>query len=368
MAAPAKKVGILGGGQLGRMLALEGRRLGMRFRFLEPKQPAPVDDLGEVVRAPYDDMDALDAFADGLDVVTYEFENVPVDSALHLAERLPVHPSPSALAVAQDRIVEKEAFVEAGIPTAPFRGADSPEALEAALDEIGLPAVLKTTRFGYDGKGQAVLRSPEDVEGIWEDLGGVPLLVEGFVPFRRELSIVAVRAVDGSCAFYPLIQNEHREGILWRSTAPAPDVPAWLQARAEDHARHLLERHDYVGVLAVELFDVGDDLVANEMAPRVHNSGHWTLDGAVTSQFENHVRAVCGLPLGSTATRGPSAMLNFLGDVPPLADVLRVPCAHVYLYDKSPRPGRKVGHVNVTGADAGAVAATLARLESLRPG
>lgn len=366
MADRAKKVGILGGGQLGRMLALEGRRLGMSFRFLEPKRPAPVDDLGEVVRAAYDDMDALVAFADGLDVVTYEFENVPVDSARHLAERVPVHPSPSALAVGQDRLAEKEAFVEAGIPTAPFRQADSAEAVKTALEELGLPAVLKTRRFGYDGKGQAVLRAPEEGEGIWEALGGVPLLAEGFVPFRRELSIVAARAVDGSCAFYPLIQNEHREGILWKSTAPAPDVAAELQTRAEEHARHLLERHDYVGVLAIELFDVGDDLLANEMAPRVHNSGHWTLDGAVTSQFENHVRAVCGLPLGSTATRCPSAMLNFLGDVPPLAEVLRVPCAHVHLYDKSPRPGRKVGHVNVTGPDAPTVAATLARLEALK--
>ena len=360
------RVGILGGGQLGRMLALEGRRLGMRFRFLEPKRPAPVDDLGEVVRASYDDMAALERFAEGLDVVTYEFENVPVASARHLADRVPVHPSPSALAEGQDRVAEKEAFVEAGIPTAPFRGVGSQAALEAALREIGLPAVLKTRRYGYDGKGQAVLEGPEDVEGVWEDLGGVPLLVEAFVPFRRELSIVAVRAVDGTCAFYPLIQNEHRAGILWKSTAPAPDVPPALQARAEEHARHLLERHDYVGVLAIELFDVGDDLVANEMAPRVHNSGHWTLDGAVTSQFENHLRAVCGFPLGSTATRGPSAMLNFLGDVPPLAEVLRIPCAHVHLYDKPPRPGRKVGHVNVTGSDAGAVAATLARLEALK--
>jgi len=365
MAGHATKVGILGGGQLGRMLALEGRRLGLRFRFLEAKRPAPVDDLGEVVRAAYDDMDALDRFAEGLDVVTYEFENVPVASARHLEERLPVHPSPSALAVAQDRVFEKEAFVEAGIPTAPFRAVDSAEALRAGVAAIGFPAVVKTRRFGYDGKGQAVLRAPEDVEGAWEALGSVPLLLEAFVPFRRELSIVAVRALDGSCAFYPLIENDHREGILWKSHAPAPDVSPELQARAEDHARHLLELHDYVGVLAIELFDVGDELIANEMAPRVHNSGHWTLDGAVTSQFENHVRAVCGLPLGSTATRGPSAMLNFLGDVPPLEEVLRVPCAHVHLYDKSPRPGRKVGHVNVTGPDEATVSATLARLEAL---
>jgi len=358
-------VGILGGGQLGRMLALEGRRLGLRFRFLEPKRPAPVDDLGEIVRARYDDPAALDAFAGGLDVVTYEFENVPVASVLRLAEHVPVHPAPSALEIGQDRLFEKEAFEAAEFSTAPFRAVDSLDDLRAGVAEIGLPAVLKTRRFGYDGKGQAVLRASEDVEAAWEALGGVPLLLEAFVEFRRELSILAVRGVGGECAFYPLVENVHRDGILWRSVAPAPDVSPELQQRAEEHARHLLERHDYVGVLAVELFDVEGDLLANEMAPRVHNSGHWTLDGAVTSQFENHVRAVCGLPLGSTACRGPSGMLNFLGDVPPLAQVLEVPNAHVHLYDKSPRPGRKVGHVNVTGSDAVEVRATLARLEAL---
>lgn len=362
------KVGILGGGQLGRMLALEGRRLGLSFRFLEAKEPAPIDDLGEVVRAAYDDPEALDRFAEGLDVVTYEFENVPVDSVRRLAEHVPVHPAPSALAVGQDRVFEKEAFVAAEFPTAPFRGVDSLEELKAAVAEIGLPAVLKTRRFGYDGKGQAILRIPEDAESAWAELGGVPLLVEAFVEFKRELSILSVRALDGTCAFYPLVENHHRDGILWKSLAPAEDIPPELQARAEDHARHLLEQHDYVGVLAVELFDIGGTLLANEMAPRVHNSGHWTLDGAYCSQFENHLRAVCGLPLGSTDTCGPSAMLNFLGDVPPLDEVLRVPHAHVHLYDKSARPGRKVGHVNVTGPDREQVAATLARLEALAEG
>ncbi len=362
------KVGILGGGQLGRMLALEGRRLGMTFRFLERKKPAPVDDLGEVVRAAYDDAEALDRFAEGLDVVTYEFENVPVDSARRLAERVPVRPDPSALAVGQDRVFEKEAFVRADFATAPFRGVGTLDELRAGVAEIGLPAVVKTRRFGYDGKGQAVLRTPEDVDRAWAELGRVPLLVEAFIEFRRELSILSVRALDGTCAFYPLVENVHRDGILRTSRAPAPDVSRELQASAEDQARRLLEAYDYVGVLAVELFDVGGALLANEMAPRVHNSGHWTLDGAVTSQFENHLRAVCGLPLGSTAVRGPSAMLNFLGAVPPLADVLRVPNAHVHLYDKAPRPGRKVGHVNVTGADADDVARTLARLEALAGG
>jgi 5-(carboxyamino)imidazole ribonucleotide synthase len=258
--------------------------------------------------------------------------------------------------------------VAAEFSTAPFRAVDSLDDLRAGAAEIGLPAVVKTRRFGYDGKGQAVLRTDADVDAAWEDLGGVPLLLEAFVEFRRELSILAVRGVAGECAFYPLVENVHRDGILWRSVAPAPDVSPELQLRAEEHARHLLEHHDYVGVLAVELFEVEGDLLANEMAPRVHNSGHWTLDGAVTSQFENHLRAVCGLPLGSTACRGPSAMLNFLGDVPPLEEILRVPNAHVHLYDKSPRPGRKVGHVNVTGSDALEVAATVARLEALAAG
>jgi 5-(carboxyamino)imidazole ribonucleotide synthase len=347
------------------MLALEGRKLGLTFRFLEPARPAPVDELGEVVRAPYDDDDALDRFAQGLDVVTYEFENVPVASALRLARHVPVHPAPSALAVAQDRSSEKEAFRDADFATAPFRPVDSLEDLRTGVADIGLPAVLKTRRMGYDGKGQVVLREPADVATAWAALGGVPLLLEAFVPFRRELSILGVRGVDGGCVFYPLVENVHRDGVLWTTVAPAPDVSAALQAEAEEHVRHFLDHHDYVGVLAIELFEVEGALLANEMAPRVHNSGHWTLDGAVTSQFENHLRAVCGLPLGSPAPRGPAAMLNFLGDVPPLPDVLRVPGAHPHLYDKSPRPGRKVGHVNVTGPDAGTVTERLRRLEEL---
>lgn len=359
------RVGVLGGGQLGRMLALEGRRLGLSFRFLEPACPAPVDDLGEVIRAPYDDPEALDRFVDGVDVVTYEFENVPVEAARRLARHVPVHPAPSALAVAQDRVREKEAFVEAEFATAPFRAVETLDELVRGAAEIGLPAVVKTRRFGYDGKGQAVVRSGADLRTAWERLGGVPLLLEAFVPFRRELSIIGARGLDGSSVFYPLVENVHRDGILWTTVAPAADVSPALQADAEEHVRHFLDRHDYVGVLAIELFDVDGRLLANEMAPRVHNSGHWTLDGAVTSQFENHLRAVCGLPLGSPAPRGPSAMLNFLGDVPPLDDVLRVPGAHVHLYEKAPRPGRKVGHVNVTGAGAEEVASRLAELEAL---
>jgi 5-(carboxyamino)imidazole ribonucleotide synthase len=347
------------------MLALEGRRLGLRFRFLEPSWPAPVDELGEVVRAAYDDPETLDRFADGLAVVTYEFENVPVTSALRLADRLPVRPSPAALEVGQDRLWEKEAFRRAGIPTAPFLGVSSLDELKAGVARLGLPAVVKTRRLGYDGKGQGILRDPTDADAVWRLVGGVPLLLESFVAFDRELSILAVRGVDGTCVFYPLVENVHRDGILWKSTAPAPGVTTRLQIAAEEHARHILELYDYVGVLAIELFQVEDELLANEMAPRVHNSGHWTLDGAETSQFENHLRAVCGFPLGSTAAIGHAGMLNLLGRAPPLAPMLRVPGARVHLYDKEPRPGRKVGHVNVTGTSRVEVEHGLAQLERL---
>ncbi len=355
----------MGGGQLGRMMALAGRPLGLRFRFLEKKDPSPVDELGERVYGAYDDPGALDEFADGVDVVTYEFENVPAASTDRLDGRVPLHPSPSALAMAQDRLAEKEGFGDHGIPTAPYRTVDSREELDAAVDEIGLPAILKTRRFGYDGKGQRMLRERADLDEAWDDIGGVPLILEGFVDFRRELSILAVRGRDGTCAFYPLVENVHHEGILWTSVAPAADVGPALQATAERYARSVLEAHDYVGVLAIELFQTDDGLVANEMAPRVHNSGHWSQDGAVCSQFENHLRAVCGLPLGSTEVVGVSAMENLLGTVPPVEELLAIPGAHVHLYEKSERPGRKLGHVNLVGRDRDEVLERLERLKDV---
>ena len=357
------RVGIMGGGQLGRMMALAGRPLGLRFRFLEAKEPAPVDELGERVHGAYDDPEALDEFAEGLDVVTYEFENVPAASTDRLEGRVPLHPSPSALAMAQDRLAEKEGFGTHGIPTAPYRAVDSLEELVAAVDELGLPAILKTRRFGYDGKGQRLLQEPADLAPAFDDIGGVPLILEGFVDFRRELSLLSVRGRDGTCASYPLIENVHHEGILWTSVAPAPAVDGGVQATAESYARSVLETHDYVGVMAMELFQTDAGLLANEMAPRVHNSGHWTQDGARVSQFENHLRAVCGFPLGSTAVRGHAAMENLLGTVPPLEQLLAIPEARVHLYEKSPRPGRKLGHVNLVGGDAQEVAEALERLK-----
>jgi 5-(carboxyamino)imidazole ribonucleotide synthase len=360
------KVGVLGAGQLGRMLALAGYPLGLRFRFLDPNPESPAAALGEFIAADYDDPDALRRFAEGLDVATYEFENVPASVADYLAGHVPaVHPHYAALAVSQDRLSEKQLFRRLGIPTAPFAAVDSEDDLARAVDEVGLPAVLKTRRYGYDGKGQFVLREAADVHRAWAALGGAPLILEGFVAFERELSIIAVRGRDGDIVYYPLSENHHLEGILRRTIAPAPGVTASLQARAEASARAVLEEFDYVGVLAIELFQRGDDLLANEMAPRVHNSGHWTIEGAETSQFENHLRAICGFPLGSTAPRGNAAMLNLIGNVPPREAVLTVEGAHLHIYDKAPRPGRKLGHVTVVAQDADQVAKRFGELERL---
>lgn len=344
-------VGVLGGGQLGRMLALAGYPLGLRFRFLDPKPDAPVAGLAEHVQAAYDDERALSAFAEALTLVTYEFENVPVQSVRFLSQHVPVYPPPQALEVAQDRLNEKTLFGSLGIPTSPFAPVETLVDLQQSLNVIGLPAVLKTRRFGYDGKGQSVLREPSDVDRAWTALGGEPLILEGFVPFEREVSIIAVRRRNGQTAFYPLVENRHHDGILRLSLAPAPCLTPELQQRAEDKAQRILQALDYVGVLAIEFFQLDGRLLANEMAPRVHNSGHWTIEGAETSQFENHLRAILDLPLGSTQAVGHSAMLNLIGTIPPVNDVLALPDAHVHLYGKLPQPGRKLGHVTIR-ADA----------------
>jgi len=340
-------IGILGGGQLGRMLALAGHPLGMRFRVLESAVECPAAAVADHDRGEFDSYQALFAFAQGLHVITYEFENVPVESARWLAERVPVFPPPRALEVGQDRMAEKVFFQGLGVSVPAFAAVGSRADLDLAMDQIGLPAVLKTTRFGYDGKGQAVIQTRTDVEPVWAALGGRPLVLEGFVPFERELSILAVRGRSGELAFYPLVENIHRNGILRVSTGPANGVSRGLQAKAEGIAKKALEALDYAGVLAVELFQVGDELLVNEMAPRVHNSGHWTIEGADTSQFENHLRAVAGLPLGPTTAVGQSVMINLIGGWPDPAAVLAIPGAHLHLYGKKPRPNRKVGHITV---------------------
>ena len=358
-------VGILGGGQLGRMLALAGYPLGLRFRFLEPQHPAPVDGLGTVIRAPYDDVGAVRRLARGLDVVTYEFENVPDSTAQLLETLVPVYPPAVALRTAQDRLAEKQAFERLDIPTSPFQAVASRTELEEAIGRLGLPAVLKTRRLGYDGKGQVVIDGPDRVDAAWQALAGTHLMLEGFVSFSRELSILGARGRDGSTVLYPLIENEHRHGILYRSQAPAPDVSEALWKRAEGYLSTLMDGMRYVGVLALELFQCGETLLANEMAPRVHNSGHWTQDSAHTSQFENHLRAVCGLPLGSPEPLGHAVMLNLIGQIPAIESVLAIPGAKLHLYDKEPRAGRKLGHVNVVGEDPAEVRAKLVQVENL---
>jgi 5-(carboxyamino)imidazole ribonucleotide synthase len=343
-------IGILGGGQLGYMLALAGYPLGLHFRFLDPSPEAPVGRIAHRVTAEYLDEPALERFAHGLEVVTYEFENVPVQAARFLAERAPVYPPLAALEEAQNRQREKRFFQRLGIATAEFVDVRKREELAAAIAQIGLPAIIKTSRMGYDGKGQWLLRTREDVERTRPELPDVPMILEKFVPFDREVSLLGVRSRTGETAFYPLVENHHRGGILRLSMAPAPNLSLALQESAEAATRTVLVELEYVGVLCMEFFEVHGRLMANEMAPRVHNSGHWTIEGAVTSQFENHLRAILGLPLGSTEAVGHSAMVNLIGEVPKAAEVLAVPNAHLHLYGKEPREGRKVGHVTVRAA------------------
>jgi len=341
------KVGILGGGQLARMLAQAGRPLGMEFMFLCPNPDACAAPFGQHLCAAFDDAAALKRFGDWSDVVTFEFENIPAAVVDDLQRRVPIHPPAIALAVAQDRLREKQTFQSLGIPTPRFSPANSLEQLREAVSDIGLPAIAKTRTQGYDGKGQALLRNEEDLAAAWETLGRVPAIVETLVPFRRELSIIAVRGSAGDTVFYPLIENHHRSGILRLSLSRAGDP---LQASAESCVRKLLEHLDYVGILALELFQTDDGLLANEFAPRVHNSGHWTIDGARTSQFENHLRAVGGLPLGDTGLIRPTAMVNLVGELPAAADVRAIPGTVTHLYDKTERPDRKIGHVNLSAS------------------
>ncbi|MBY0588349.1 5-(carboxyamino)imidazole ribonucleotide synthase [bacterium] len=340
-------IGILGGGQLGRMLALAAHRLGIGVRTLETVADAPASSVSELYVGSFDDVDALDRFAKGLSAVTYEFENVPVGAAQHLAEHVPVYPPPSALEVAQDRWAEKRLFRSLGIDTPAFAIIDDDASFEKALREVGLPAVLKTRRGGYDGKGQYVVKTLLEARQAYQELGRAGLILEEFVHFDRELSLVAVRSQEGESRFYPLVENHHREGILRQTIAPAPGVTPAVEAVADIWAKRLLDHWNYVGVFAVELFAIGDKLLANEIAPRVHNSGHWTMEGAEVCQFENHLRAVAGLPLGSTAVRAPTTMINLIGQIPDRASILSLPGAHLHLYGKEPRPGRKVGHINI---------------------
>ncbi|MBM3975088.1 MAG: 5-(carboxyamino)imidazole ribonucleotide synthase [Planctomycetes bacterium] len=370
------KVGVLGGGQLARMLALAGLPLGVRCRFLDPSPHAVAGHVGELVVAPYDDPEGLRRLADGVDVVTFEFENVPAAAIELLQQHVRVAPAPVALAIGQDRVREKTLFGELGMATPTWRAASGRDELHAAVAAVGLPCIVKTRRLGYDGKGQARLAAGADtaaIDAVWQDLGDPRnggLIVEGFVRFDREVSVLAARARNGAVAYYPLVENVHEGGILRRSRAPAPGVPAAVAQRAHAFVRAAMERLDYVGVLAVEMFLRGDELLVNEMAPRVHNSGHWTIEGAACSQFENHLRAILGLPLGSTAMAGggQATMVNLIGDLPERGALLELPGLHLHAYGKGLRPGRKVGHATVVGADRGAIDALAAQALLLLPG
>ena len=349
------RIGILGGGQLARMLALSGHPLGAQFVILDPAHDACASAVATHIIGDYDDRGKLEEFAKLVDVVTYEFENVPAEGVIYLAEKLPVYPPVKALAVSRDRLNEKTLFRELGIPTPKFAAISTIDDLKKAARDVGLPAVLKSRTLGYDGKGQAVIKSEDEIEAAWERVGKVECVLEGFVNFTREISIIAVRNQRGEVIFYPVSENTHRDGILRRAICRSNDPK---QKQAEDYIRKIVEYFDYVGTITLELFDSADGtLMANEIAPRVHNSGHWTIEGAETSQFENHIRAVMNLPLGDTAAVGYSAMVNFIGTVPPASSALKVRGVHFHDYGKEAKAGRKVGHATIRSWNAGDMAA-----------
>lgn len=338
-------IGVLGAGQLGRMLALAGYPLANRFTLLDTTGH-PSAGIGEVMIDT--EQTHLAAFLERVDLVTYEFEHLPVTLVQAIEAVKPVYPSSEAIRICQNRVAEKALFDRLGIPTPAYRIVESAAELEAAARELGTPVVAKSVTEGYDGKGQAVLREPNEAAEAWRQIGHPQLIVEAFVDFVREVSIIAVRGREGEVLFYPMAENHHVDGILRYSIAPLPDLDESVQQAADSYIRALLDELDYVGVLALELFQTHDgSLLANEMAPRVHNSGHWTMEGAVTSQFENHLRAIQGLPLGDTSARMPTCMLNVIGEEGDAAAILSIGDAHLHRYGKSERPGRKLGHINL---------------------
>jgi 5-(carboxyamino)imidazole ribonucleotide synthase len=339
------RIGIIGAGQLGQMLGFAAHELGDECHFIDPSDSPPAAVTGEVRTAAFDDEAALRALARDSDVVTYEFENVPVDALLPLVDIVPVYPPPEALRHAQDRLAEKKLFEQLNIPLPGYRTVDSRDDLLGAIRDIGLPLVVKTRRFGYDGKGQFVLRQESTVDEAWDMLGGRPLIAEEWIPFEREVSAIGARNVDGEVAIYPLTHNVHSDGILHTSCAPFDDPS--LESMARRYLESMLSRLDYVGVLALEMFVAGDRLLANEFAPRVHNSGHWTIEGAETSQFTNHLLAITNRPLGSTGCKGHAGMLNLIGEIPGAVSELAVDGCQLHDYGKSARPGRKLGHITV---------------------
>ena len=342
------RIGIIGAGQLGQMLGYAARNLGVECCFVDPSASPPAANCGEVLQRPFDDSEALATLAATCDVVTYEFENVPVEALYKIDDKVPVYPPANALRHAQDRLDEKRLFDQLDIPLPGYRTVDSREDIVTAIEELGLPVVIKSRRLGYDGKGQFILREREDIDTAWKTVGGQPLIAEQWINFDFEVSCIGARNVDGDIVIYPLSRNFHEGGILKTSRSPI-DAPG-LADRAETYVRRMLGHLDYVGVLALELFVCGDDLFANEFAPRVHNSGHWTIEGSATSQFENHLRAIMNRPLGSTASLNHAGMVNLIGDIPGTVRSQELGVLHDY--GKAPRPGRKLGHITVTAESA----------------
>lgn len=356
------RVGILGGGQLARMIVLSGYPLGLQFIILDPSDIAGAIGLGEHLHGDYDNPALLAELAEKADIVTYEFENVPAKVASFLANHTQIYPAANALAVAQDRLTEKNFFHQLDIPTTQFAQISSLEDLQKAMLDIKYPAILKSRRMGYDGKGQVAIKSSTDLPDAWEAMAGEQAIVEGFVNFQREVSMIAARRPGGEIVFYPLSENQHSNGILRVSKCCINDE---LQQQAEEYTTRLLEALNYVGIIAVEFFDVQGKLLANEFAPRVHNSGHWTIEGAETSQFENHLRAILDLPLGSTKARGYTGMVNFIGGLPTTEQILAIPDCHLHLYDKVPRKGRKVAHATIRTDDIESYSNSLKKLQDL---
>lgn len=342
------RIGILGAGQLGRMMALAGYPHGHEFFFYD-LSGAPSAGVGQTLIDP--DGSQMDRFLDQVDLVTYEFEHLPLAWVEKMAAKKPLYPSTAALQACQNRIAEKTLFAQLGIATPAWRAVHNADELAAAASALGCPVVAKSVTQGYDGKGQAVLRSPDEAHAAWAQIGHEVLIVESFVDFIREISVIAVRGRDGDIAIYPLAENLHHQGILRYSIAPAPALSASIQSQAEASIRLLLTELQYVGVLTLELFETANGLLANEMAPRVHNSGHWTQQGAVVCQFENHLRAITGMPLGSVEAKTPTCMINMIGREGRMQDLLRLPYLHLHRYNKAERAGRKLGHVNITAPD-----------------
>jgi 5-(carboxyamino)imidazole ribonucleotide synthase len=339
------RIGVIGAGQLGRMLALAGIPLGLRFLFLDRNADASAGQIAPVIVGELDDRTKLAYLARQVDLITFDWENVAVESLSAIKATIPFRPPAAALATAQDRVLEKDLFRDLGIPTPKYVAVDSRAEFAHAITQIGIPGVLKTRRLGYDGKGQFIVRSKGDIATAWEMLGGKPLIYEAFVDFSREVSLIAVRSTAGAIAFYPLSANAHVDGML--SYTIAPWSHRSLERQAQRHVRRLLLHFDYTGVLTVEFFVVGGRLSANEMAPRVHNSGHWTIEGAITSQFENHLRAILGWPLGSTEALGHAAMINFIGSLPQREKWLGERNLFFHDYGKEARPKRKLGHCTI---------------------